>query len=385
MGLRCTVLELIFGILALDDESVVVDYQLFPKKPEEIAERLSRLGRGETLEEVFSLVKRLKGRGFNLFVFEHEASARNVRETLNVKTRVESPSTVGMGFRRDLASKAVELGFAGSKEDYLRIVRGALDLLARKVIREKSGRGDAYIMQAVHALDELNKTINLFYSRLREWYGLYFPELSDVAEEPEEYFKVIAEIGWRGNMHEESLSNLGLKEKTVKALLKALKTSIGAEINGIDLEEIRETARMVLSLLKLRRHLESYLDRRVKEVAPNLHKLAGPLLAAKLIAQAGGLEALSKMPASTIQVLGAEKALFRALRTGTKPPKHGVIFQHPLVRQSPRRLRGRISRTLAAKLAIAARVDAFTGKDISDRLKKELRQRVEEILQAKSS
>ena len=379
--MRCTILELVFGVLAVGDDWKVVDWKSFPNKPAEIADRLEKLSRGETLDEVFTLVERLKAKGFNLFVFERESSARAVRDRLGVKTLVETPSQVGRMFRRDLASKAVELGFVKSRDEYLRLVRESLDLLARRVIRERSGRGDIYVIQAVHALDELNKTINLFYSRLREWYGLYFPELSDAIDEPEEYFKVVAEIGWREDMDRESLSKLGLRERSVKSILRALKTSIGAEVDRSDLEEIRRVAEAALRLFELRERLERYLEKRVREVAPNLCGLAGPILAAKLIAQAGGLEALSKMPASTVQVLGAEKALFRALRTGSKPPKHGVIFQHPLVRQSPRRLRGKVSRILAAKLAIAARIDAFTGEDMSERLKEELKQRVAEVLQ----
>lgn len=381
--MKCIVLELVFGVLAVGEDGKVVDWNPFPQEPVEIAKRLEKLSRGEPLEEVLTLVEKLRDKGFKTFVFEHEGTARAVREKLGVETVVETPSQIGRAFRQDLASKAVELGYVKSKDEYLRLVRESLDLLARKIISEKSGKGDIYVVQTVQALEELNKTINLFYSRLREWYGLYFPELSDVVEEPEEYFKVVAEIGWKEDMSRENLSKLDLKERTVKSILKALKTSISVEADRSDLEEIRRVAETALQLFKLRDRLEKYLEKRVREVAPNLCGLAGPILAAKLIAQAGGLEALSKMPASTVQVLGAEKALFRALRTGSKPPKHGVIFQHPLVRQSPRRFRGKVSRVLAAKLAIAARIDAFTGEDMSERLKEELNQRVEEILQQK--
>ncbi len=117
----------------------------------------------------------------------------------------------------------------------------------------------------------------------------------------------------------------------------------------------------------------------MKEVAPNITALVGPLLGARLLSLAGGLDELARLPASTIQVLGAEKALFRALRTGGKPPKHGVIFQYPDIHRSPRWQRGKIARALAAKLAIAAKVDAFTGRYIGDVLVQQLRKRIEEI------
>ncbi len=115
------------------------------------------------------------------------------------------------------------------------------------------------------------------------------------------------------------------------------------------------------------------------EIAPNIKELAGPLLGARLIAKAGGLKKMAELPASTIQVLGAEKALFRHLTKGTRPPKHGILFQHPWVRNAKRWQRGKIARSLAAKLAIAAKEDYFEGRFIADKLKKELEERIEEI------
>jgi nucleolar protein 56 len=116
-------------------------------------------------------------------------------------------------------------------------------------------------------------------------------------------------------------------------------------------------------------------------MAPNIASVAGPVLAAKLISKAGGMRKLAKLPASTVQVLGAEKALFRALRKGAKPPKHGMIFEHPLINQAPRNLRGRLARLLASKITIASRVDAFGADDRSGELKEELETRVAEIYQ----
>jgi nucleolar protein 56 len=380
MKVRCTVLELIFGVVALDDEMNVIDYILFPKNPVDLAEKLYTMEAGGVVDDLIDLVDRLKSRGFKSFIFERESSSHLIRERLNVDTAVESPSTLGRIVRRDLPSKAIELGFVKSRGEYLEVVQKALDLLARKNIRERSSKGDMHVIQAIHALEELDKTINLFYGRLREWYGLYLSELSDAVETPEEYFKIIAEIGWKEDINIENLSKIGVGKKTASAVLDALKTSIGVEMDKRDLEEIRAMASTVLKLVSLRERLEKYIEERVKEISPNLYALVGPTLAAKLIAQAGGLEALSKMPSSTIQVLGAEKALFRALRTGARPPKHGLIFQHPIIRQSPKKLRGRISRVLAAKLSIAARIDAFTGKDVSGKLKEDLDRRIEEIL-----
>ena len=154
---------------------------------------------------------------------------------------------------------------------------------------------------------------------------------------------------------------------------------MGADLNDQDLEQIRMLCRQYLNLSETRRKIEKYLSEMMKEEAPNISTLTGPILGARLIALAGGLENLAKMPSSTIQVLGAEKALFRSLTTGARPPKHGVLFQHALVHGSKRTLRGKISRLLAGKIAIAARTDVFSGDYIGDELKKALLEKVEEI------
>jgi nucleolar protein 56 len=116
----------------------------------------------------------------------------------------------------------------------------------------------------------------------------------------------------------------------------------------------------------------------MEHVAPNIKDILGSTIGARMIAKVGGLDKLAVLPASTIQVLGAEKALFRALKTGTRPPKHGILFQHSLVHSSPRWQRGKIARVLATKVALAARVDAYSGiRDPS--IVKKLQERIDEI------
>jgi nucleolar protein 56 len=165
----------------------------------------------------------------------------------------------------------------------------------------------------------------------------------------------------------------------VTDVVEAARNSVGGEMDEKDLKQIKELAYIILQLIALRGRLIDYLEDCIRKEAPNLTGLVGPIIGAKLIAKAGGLEKLAKMPASTIQVLGAEKALFRAIRSGGKPPKHGIIFQHTLIHQAPRKMRGKIARALAAKLAIAARIDYYTKEDISEKLSEELAERIKEI------
>ena len=146
-----------------------------------------------------------------------------------------------------------------------------------------------------------------------------------------------------------------------------------------DLRAVQRVAEIARELYEIRRKTADYIDESMDDVAPNIKALVGPLIGARLIALAGGLKEMARLPASTIQLLGAEKALFRHLTKGTKPPKHGVIFQHPLIHRSPWWQRGKIARALAGKLAIAARIDAYSGEYRGRQLERQLEQRVKEI------
>jgi nucleolar protein 56 len=147
----------------------------------------------------------------------------------------------------------------------------------------------------------------------------------------------------------------------------------------LDIQAIQECAREVFLTSKVREKLSQYLDGVMAQVAPNLRAVVGSAIGARLISIAGGLKQLAQMPASTIQLLGAEKAFFKALRTKGKPPKHGVIYQYPELRMSQKWQRGRIARALAGKIAIAAKVDSMSGEFVGDKLAADLKSRIKEI------
>lgn len=248
----------------------------------------------------------------------------------------------------------------------------------KKKLAEAYTEKDRYVIQAIEALDDVDATFNLLVARIREWYSLHFPELNTILKDHEAYLKLIVTLGKRENYNEEALEQL-VGEKLAGVIMNAVRESSGTEIGDEDLKVIQDLASIALELRSYRNELVEYIDRVMEEVAPNVKYLAGPLLGARLIAKAGGLKKLSMLPASTIQVLGAEKALFRHLTKGSRPPKHGILFQHPWVRNAKRWQRGKIARSLAAKLAIAAREDYFGGEFIADRLKRELEERIREI------
>src|SRR3989344_1308299 len=196
---------------------------------------------------------------------------------------------------------------------------------------------DNLIMQAIANINELDKIANTMSKRLREWYSLYFPELSEEIEDHEKYVELVLE-----------------QERTQE--------SFGADLSEFDLEEMKLLAGRIISIYALRKQHELYLEKIMTKYCPNLLELAGATIAARLIELGKGLKHLALLPASTIQLLGAEKALFRHLKTGSRSPKYGVIINHPLIQKAPRDKRGKAARMLADKLSLCARLDFFKGE-----------------------
>jgi len=246
------------------------------------------------------------------------------------------------------------------------LVREAALQLVERRLRTAASSKDLSVSQATNAIDELDQTINLFTERLVEWYGIHFPELEQLVPDNTAYCTHIAETGWRADF-------------TDDRIMAAAEASVGVDVSAQDMEMMQSFARMAVELSKVRQSLLEYVEEGAYAVAPNMSAIVGPLIAARLISLAGGLATLAQKPASTVQVLGAEKALFRHLKTGAKPPKHGIIFQHPAVHNAKQWQRGKIARTLASELAIAARVDYRSGGMVAEDLNKKIEARIASI------
>ena len=251
---------------------------------------------------------------------------------------------------------------------------------AEEAIREASSRPDLHLVQAVQALDDTDKYLNITATRASEWYGLHFPELIQMVQDNVALCKMISEIGGREGFAPEKLQGRGFTEKKVAAIMEAKERSKGGTISEGDLSRVKTLATLAVQLSALRGALNDYVESQMKKVAPNVADVAGATIGARLMAKAGGLDRLAILPASTIQILGAEKALFRSLRTGARPPKHGILFQHQAVHMAPKWQRGKIARTLANKIAIAARVDYYRGSE-DPSIKAGLDKRLESIKQ----
>ncbi len=254
--------------------------------------------------------------------------------------------------------------------------------LAKKRTKQSLYKRDKLVVEAIEAVDELDSVANLLAERVKSWYAYHFPELERLVTNMETYLAIIKELKSRKYME---IAKLAVFTGRADKISNIAKQSIGADIPDKDLDQIAKLANMAIDVKKTREELIGYIEETTKEICPNLTYLVGPNLAARLISHAGSLEKLAELPASTIQVLGAEKALFAHLRKKSKPPKHGVIFLYPAVKNAPRHLRGKVARALATKISLAARIDYFSkGKDFQgEKLKKELDARIEEIMKLK--
>ncbi|MGQ9530547.1 MAG: C/D box methylation guide ribonucleoprotein complex aNOP56 subunit [Candidatus Bathycorpusculaceae bacterium] len=376
---RVTIVECSFGVLAFNEKNELVKNVLFPKNPQGAAETLMKVEAGKLVDEIKELVKGLKDSGYEIFVFENAPLAKEVQKALNVKVEVSKPSPAGDALRADMEGFAIKTGFVkGSKDFSLWTHKLAMEI-AKLRVKGAVEKRDLIIAQAIQTLDDLDRTINLFMGRIREWYGIHFPELDRLVDKHETYARLVLELGSRENFIVEKLEKEDIPRAKAEQIAKVAESSMGADITETDIAQIQALCKNVLGLYELRQTLEGYLDKTMEEVAPNTKALVGSLLGARLIALSGGLANLAKMPASTIQVLGAEKALFRSLKTGTKPPKHGIIFQHTYLHEAKKWHRGKIARALAGKLAIAARADAFGGRHLGEELKADLEKRIGEI------
>jgi len=271
----------------------------------------------------------------------------------------------------------VDSGFAKNVPDALSKLREFAMGLSSSKVTEVSESPDLHIIQAINSLDEIDKIANGLSSRLREWYGLHFPELDNIIDSINGYSQIVL-AGKRESLTKKVYEEAGFPDSKADMIALLASKSRGGDISDINLAIVQSIAKQILDFHDLRKKLEAHVELEMETVAPNLSAILGAAVGARILGKAGSLKKLASMPASTIQIIGAEKALFRSLKTGAQPPKHGLLFQHAMVHAAPRWQRGKIARAIAAKAVIAARVDVY-GEGINKTLLEKLNVRVNEI------
>ncbi|MDY0266651.1 MAG: rRNA biogenesis protein [Methanimicrococcus sp.] len=258
---------------------------------------------------------------------------------------------------RAAAKQAESTELTESDADYISKLRETAIQTARRQL-SASLTEDKKVIQAVEALDDLNETINHLTERLVDWYSAYYPEL-DLSNE--EYVRFVS-----------------------KSPESTSKSQMGAPASHEDLFLMRSFADDVLSLYERKKAVESFIENKMGETAPNLSQLAGVVLGARLLSMACGLKNLAALPSGSIQVMGAEKAMVKHLRSNAPSPKHGIIFSHPLLNTAPFRLRGKIARAFAAAVSLAARTDYYSGK-INPKIDADLNAKINRIKAANAN
>lgn len=320
----------ILGVWVFEDNNgnyEVVDKALF--KDEQISEKHEQLEKGEILEEEKKFVQQYK-----------QDNAELVKKNI--------PKKILSYFRnRKLLQEIKEKNM----------------MILKKII-SKAIKKDILLIQAINQIEELDKITNNIAKRLREWYGFYNPEFERAMESHEKFAELILK-----KSKEELLEEMGVKE------------SMGIDIGPEDIKAIRRIAQQIIELFALKEEQKKYVEELMSKECPNILEICGPMIGAKLIAIAGGLERLTLFPSSTIQLLGAEKALFRHMKTGSRCPKYGIILNHPFVTRAGKMEKAKAARVLADKISIASKIDYFKGEFIG----KELRKEIEDKLSHKSN
>jgi len=284
--------------------------------------------------------------------------AKSIKEKLG--TNVTSEPIVHE-LTRGIRTQLSNLLTGVNDKDLSHMVLGLSHSLSRYKIKFSPDKVDTMIVQAIGLLDDLDKELNTYAMRVKEWYGWHFPELFKIVPDNILYAKTASTIGIRKHPLPD-LSTV-LPEELESQVQDAAKISMGTEISEEDMLNVRDLCTQVLEMSEYRDQLFEYLKHRMQAIAPNLTVLVGELVGARLIAHAGSLLNLAKHPASTVQILGAEKALFRALKTKHATPKYGLIYHASLIGQASQKNKGKMSRVLANKCALSIRVDALGDQD----------------------
>lgn len=349
--MECYITYCIKGFLAFNEDFELIAKKLFPK--ESIVTALMEIENKKIASQEKEIIEEVS-KDYDKIIIESnkrisDYSSLNSFDKLEIKT----PNAGGDYLRSNL-EKFVD-------ESCLEVYQQ----LAIAKMKEASKSEDKHLIQAINSIDEIDESISKLIERIREWYALYFPEM-DVIKNNETYVRLIAENK--------------TKEKIIQAKpdVFLIDPDYDEEINQKDLDIMNNYANSIYELQKSRKAIENYIEDKMESLAPNLKLLVGASLGAKLISHAGGLKRLATYPSSTVQIMGAEKALFRHLKSGDRPPKYGLIYQHPQIRGANWWNRGKIARMLASKISLTCRKDIFT-KDFDPNIYEEFIRKAEQI------
>ena len=367
-----------FGTFVLDEKNeVVAKHVVYPDVGLAVSNLLA-IGEGEATPETDAIAAEIEKLDEKEVIVEEQMLARALSRFGNISVQIKA-NKITKWFRENQDEYLTKLGITKTPEEISSFRRDVAIRLSKAKVSAASGEKDLLVKNAIDAIDEIDKSINIFVMRLREWYSVHHPSLSKLVEDQDQYARILRECSDKESMTRDLLVSAGISDDSTELILKAIPGDIGAELRDIDLNIIKTLAIAIDDLYNTRKELEDYVEIVMGNISPNMTVLVGSLVGARLISLAGSLKDLARKPSSTVQVFGAEKALFRSLKTGADPPKHGIIFRVSEINTAPYWQRGKIARALAGKLSIAARIDAYSDRNIRISLRADFLKRVEEI------
>lgn len=381
MGMtKIILLPSVYGFIAVAD-SKVVGSLYNDKSPRILAETYVQLQKGTAPMEMRQFLQSLKAKGYTSFEVEDPAYLDPINGIIKGSAELISDPAINKTIRSNFTNLLTQLHIEPNPTMIASRIKTLAEFMDKLQIAEISTQHDLHIKQAVDTLNDINKITNTLATRLREWYGLHYPELTDkLIDDHEKFTQFVAKIGTRDKFNAELLQKeMELNPTLAELISDKAARSMGGLLDPADIQTLQLLANRILELYQLRKQLDDYISKTLDQVAPNLKAVVGSNVASMLIGMAGSLERLAQFPSSTIQVLGAEKALFKALKFGAKTPKHGIIFQWHKIRSQKSYLRGKISRMVAGKISILAKVDFYKGTFIGDQLNKEIDDKIENI------
>jgi len=347
----------IMGSFVFDANGKLIEFRLFPKEPDRIAEKLRKTESGEMIEEEKEILDTIIKKGYKEVEWDKKFDYKGIVCTFNPENIAKKKLT------NEFRELALKLNWARTQEELNKILT-QVNITKTKVELRKE-RKDKLIMHIIGVIDDLDKDLNVFSERLKEWYGLHFPESAKLFPSNEKFTEMVAKYGHREKIREH---------------LKHAKESSGMGFDKDDIESVQKFSKTLSEFFNTRKELVDYLERIAEKTIPNISSVAGSMLGARLLAYAGGLDKMAKMPTSRVQLLGAEKSLFRHMKDKrSKPPKYGVIFGHPLIQNAPQDKKGKVARLLASKISLASKIDFFSKDNRGKELKKQLEKDVKNL------
>ncbi|MCF2139365.1 MAG: hypothetical protein K9W44_04850 [Candidatus Lokiarchaeota archaeon] len=379
--MKAYLIPTIYGFVAFNEQNDPITIGLHDLPIVDLSNSYKLLSSGSIPDQFQKYLNELQEKGVSTIITEHPVLKKSIDQTKQFQCEIITDDELFRKLYENLRAIFSQYRLSTASNKLRERVKVLSEFIIRNQISQTATQKDFLVKQAVDTIIELDKTVNFLSNRLREWYGLHFPELTDkLIDDNHKFALFIDNIGSRNQCTSEKLKSVfSTSDAKIEELVLKAKRSMGGNLVDSDFNPIQQLAKQIISVSEYRKQLEQYISDTLDEIAPNLKAVLGSQITGKMIASAGSLEHLAHISSSTLQMLGAEKALFKAMRSGGKTPKYGILFQWNKIRTEKSYLRGKIARMVAGKISILAKVDYYKGEFIGENIKEQIDKKIKLI------